>query len=282
MTRSVPGFLSAARHTNPIMSDESSLARVRELRALRYTPAEIARALMISKNEAVQLVRTVAAQIAAESINAGASGELTQCWVNPGWGHGLRIDGHDHWPRDVGAPSEASDSGVAVVLVATPVGHDRLQTSTFLVDTWCLGVKNAIGPKRVRTREFSELRRQCYAPWRSPGIEIPLELGQHLVLGAVEFAQRLGFEPHRDFGAARPALGSWQGPSAITFGMDGKPHYINGPRDNPQRVLTTLERTVGRESFHYTVSLGETDDLNAGYRYSAVLTDRDEELSDAA
>jgi len=282
MIWSLPGCLSAPRRTNAIMSGEPLLDRVRELRAQRYTPAEIARALKISKSEATQLVKTVAAQSVAHSIDADAAGDPMRCWVNPGWRHGLRIDGHDHWPGDGGSHSDASDSGVAVVMVATPVGHDRLQMCTFLVDTWCLGVKNAMGPMRVRTRELSELRRRCYAPWRSHGIAIPLELGQHLVLGAVEFAQQLGIEPHPDFRAARPILGSWEGPSAITFGMNGKPHYINGPYDNPQRVLATLERTIGREGFHYTVSLGEADDLGDGYRYSAILTDRDEDLSDAA
>jgi hypothetical protein len=153
---------------------------------------------------------------------------------------------------------------------------------SYLVDTWCLGVKNAMGPKRMGSREFEALRRHCYAPWRSHGISIPLELAQHLVLGAVEFARRLGFEAHPDFRRARPALGGWEGPSAITFGMDGKPHYINGPYEDPQRVLATLDRTVGRGGFHYTVSLGEADDLGDGYRYSAVLTDRAGHLSDAA
>jgi hypothetical protein len=264
------------------MSTEHSLDRVRELRAQHYTPSEIARALGTSKSEATQLIRAVAAQTVAESIDAGAAGNLTQCWVNPGWSHGLRIDGHDHWPDDPAALPEASDGGVAVVMLATPVGHDRLETCTFLVDTWCLGVKNAMGPKRLRTRELSELRRQCYAPWRSAGIAAPLELGQHLVLGAVDFTRQLGFEPHPDFQHARPALGSWEGPSAITFGMNGKPHYINGPYDDPQRVLATLERTVGRDGFHYTVSLGQADDLGDSYHYSAILTDQHEDLSDAA
>ena len=102
------------------------------------------------------------------------------------------------------------------------------------------------------------------------------------MLGAVRFARRLGFEPHRDFERARSALGGWEGPSAITFGLDGTPHYINGPYEDPQRVLATLEPTVGRGGFHYTVSMGDADDLADGYRYSAVLTDRDGDLSDAA
>jgi hypothetical protein len=263
------------------ISDERLLDRVRELRARRYTPAEIARSLGIRKGEAARLVRAVAVE-SRTAANAGEATDETQCWINPGWRYGLRIERHDDWPCDDGAPSEAGDSGVALVLVANPDGYDRVALCSYLVDTWCLGVKNAMGPKRMRRRELRSFRRLCYAPWQSHGIAIPLELAQHLVLGAVEFARRLGFEPHRDFQRARSALRSWAGPSAITFGLYGKPHYINGPYEDPQRTLATLERRVGRGGFHYTVSLGEADDLGDGYRYSAVLTDRDVDLTDAA
>lgn len=264
------------------MTDERLLDRVRALRAQRYTPAEIARALALSKREAVQLVRMVAAEAAAGPVGSGTAGDRVRCWVNPGWRNGLRVDADHDWPADGGAPSEADDSGVAVVLVATSAGGSAFEMCCFLVDTWCLGVKNSMGPRRMRARELEETRRRCYAPWRSNGVAVPLELAQHLVLGAVEFARGLGFEPHPDFRQAQPALGSWTGPSAITFGMDGKPHYINGPYDDPERVLRTLERSVGRDGFHYTVSVGEADDLDDGYRYSAVVTDRETHLSDAA
>jgi len=208
------------------ISDERLLDRVRELRAQRYTPGEIARSLAISNGEAARLVRVVAVKSGTGAADAGEAGDETRCWISPGWRHGLRIEDHDYWPGDAGAPSEAGNSGVALVVVANPHGYDRLAICSYLVDTWCLGVKNAMGPKRIGRRELEALRRQCYAPWQSDGIAIPLELAQHLVLGAVEFARRLGFEPHRDFQRARSALGSWAGPSTITFGMDGKPHYI--------------------------------------------------------
>jgi hypothetical protein len=257
------------------VDDEQLLEQVRALRARRYTPAEVARSLAISKGEAARLVRVVAGSGTAAADADQARGE-TWCWINPGWRHGLQIVGHDDWPGDAGAPSQVGDSGVALVLAAERDGHGRLTMCSFLVDTWCLGVKNAMGPKRIHKRELEALRHQCYAPWRSHGIPIPLELAQHVVLGAVEFGRALGFEAHRDFKRARFALGSWEGPSAITFGMDGKPHYVNGPYEDPQRVLATLERTVGRGRFHYTVSLGEADDPGDGYHYSAVLTDRDD------
>lgn len=275
-------FPSGACRRNHLIENQRALEQVRALRARRYTPAEIARSLAISKAEATRLVRIVAIESGTGTADAGETLDQTRCWVNPGWRHRLRIEGHEDWLGDAGAPSQGGDSGVALVLVAKPVEDDRLTLCSYLIDTWCLGVKNAIGPKPVGRRELEALRRRCYAPWRSPGISIPLELAQHLVLGAVEFARRLGLEPHRDFKRARFVLGSWEGPSAITFGMAGMPHYINGPYEDPQRVLATLERTVGRGGFHYTVSLGDADDLGDGYRYSAVLTNRGDHLSDVA
>jgi hypothetical protein len=128
----------------------------------------------------------------------------------------------------------------------------------------------------MSTRDLAGFRRHYFGHWRSEGIPIPLELAQHLVLGSVAYARRLGFEPQREFRRAGRALGPWEGPSAITFGKDGKPHYLNGPHDNTERVLATLERTVGRGGFHYTVSLGDVDGPDDGYHYTATVTDLDE------
>jgi hypothetical protein len=270
------------------MEHEELLEAVRGLRRRRYSPAEIARVLSLSKADAARLVRIVACERDSASSVTGAAAtndraleSQIRCWVSPGWRHGLRIEGHGDWPDDTGAPAEASDSGVALVLVAAPDGHQRLSVCSYLVDTWCLGVKNVLGPKRMARRDFEALKRVYFAQWGSPGIPIPVELAKHLVLGAVEYARRLGFEPPRDFRRARGLLGAWAGPSAITFGRDGKPYYINGPYEDPERVLATLERTVGRGGFHYTVSLDELGGLDDDYRYTVSVTDIDD-LSDAA
>lgn len=264
------------------MRDEELLDRVRALRERRFTPGEIARALGVGKAEAARLVRVVACEgerQAASAVAGAVGGSLatsqTRCWVSPGWRHGLGVDGHPDWPDDAGAPSEAKGSGVALVLVAEPEGRHKVSLCSYLVDTWCLGVKNALGPRRMGTDEVVAFRRRYFEPWQSTGIPVSLELAQHLVLGAIDYARSLGFEPHRDFGRARRALGDWNGPSAITFGRDGKALYINGPYDDAKRVLATLERTVGRGGYHFTVSMGEVDRRGDGYVYTATMTDLD-------
>jgi hypothetical protein len=81
-------------------------------------------------------------------------------------------------------------------------------------------------------------------------VEAPLDLVRHLVWGAVDYARALGFEPHPDFGATAGHLGSWDEKSAITFGRDGKPFFVQGPHDNPRAVIRTLTDSVGEGNFH--------------------------------
>jgi hypothetical protein len=75
------------------------------------------------------------------------------------WSSGVRFTGHPEWP-DTG-PAETEESGLVLVVVAREQGSSA-RVCEFLVDTWCLGVKNALGPKSVE-------RRTAYATWNSPG-----------------------------------------------------------------------------------------------------------------
>ncbi len=95
---------------------------------------------------------------------------------------------------------------------------------------------------------------QYFSAYDGQPLAAPIELAQHLVFGAVEYARNLGFEPHADFEACEGHLGSWTGPSAISFGCDGKPLFIQGPYDNAARIMSALQRSVGQDNFHFTVS----------------------------
>lgn len=238
------------------MNDGELIREVRRLRADGYAPKEIARALGVRPAVVAPLVQTIAAERQASEGDP----EPVGCWVSPGWRAGLTINGHPEWPGGEGV-ADAEVSGLVAVLLAREDRRRRLSVCGYLLDVWCLGVKNALGPRRMSRAELAEFRRSYFGPWESSGVAAPIELARELVFGAVEYARTLGFDPHPDFKPARDHLGTWDGPSTIGFGRNGTPFYADGPYDDPQRVLRTLEESVGHGNFHFAVSVGHAESV---------------------
>jgi len=226
------------------MTDDELLEEVRQLRAAGATPRTIARALGLPPAVAAGLVRRVAAEAAAVPVGAR---KVEACWVSPGWSRELTVRWREGWDDvDVGVDGPA---GMAQVLLARAARHDRVSVVGFLVDAFCLGVKNVLGPQEMRGRELPGFARAYFSAFPAAGVPVPLELAQHLVHGAVRFAASLGFEPHPEFEAASEYLGDLDEPCAIDFGCGGRPLYVTGPYDDPVAVLETLKAAVGREGF---------------------------------
>jgi len=226
------------------MNESELLDEVRRLRAGGMSPREIARVLGVRAAVITPLVRRVAAEAAA--IPVGARG-LAGCWVSPGWSRELLVAPRDGWADlDLGPDGPA---GIALLLVARTSLGDRVSVCGFLLDTFCLGVKNVIGPHEMRRRDLSIFARQYFMAFPAPPLSAPIELAQHLVLGSAAFAADLGFSAHPGFEAARGHLGALDGPSAITFSREGRPLYVPGPFDDPAAVMETLLATVGNDGF---------------------------------
>jgi hypothetical protein len=233
------------------MTEVQLLEQVRDLREQGRSPKEIARSLGLAPARVTPLVRRLAQERADPP--ADPRGALVGCWVSPGWGHGLSVENHPDWPGRTGDSAERS--GVACVLIARERRAGKVSVCGYLVDTYCLGVKNALGPENLDEWALRGFVREYFGAFDGDSVPAPLELAQHLVFGGVEYARGLGFEPHPDFRAAAGHLGTWQGPSAITFGDNGKPLYVEGPWDDSRRVMRKLERSVGQGNFHFVVGL---------------------------
>jgi hypothetical protein len=144
---------------------------------------------------------------------------------------------------------------LATVVVAREHRGTRVSACCYLVDTHCLGVKETIGPRVMARGELTLFNRAVFGAYDSSPLAVPVELAQHLVLGAVEYARGLGFEPAPDFPDCAGHLGNWSGPSAIAFGRHGRPMYVAGPYEDPHRVIRTLERSVGKGNFEFLIGL---------------------------
>ena len=77
----------------PLVLDEQTTQRVRELRADGLSPKEIARSLAIKPAIVSDLVR----RLAAERNAANPDADYFECLLNAGWSTGLKITEHPEW-----------------------------------------------------------------------------------------------------------------------------------------------------------------------------------------
>jgi hypothetical protein len=227
--------------------DDKTTALVAELRSQGLPPKAIAHRLGLRPAEVSVLIRQQAAQLEA-SGDAAALPAIRVCYLSPGFSTGLEFSGPAAAWREYD-PGYSGCDGMFCAMWVRAHRYDRLTACGALVDAYCLGVKNAWPPKNLHADELRAYVSRYFRSYDAPPIEVPFELLQSLVLGAVDYAASLGFEPHPDFATVRPSLGTRNGSSPIRFGRDGRPVYVQGPDDDVFRIVQTLRRTVGDGGF---------------------------------
>jgi hypothetical protein len=227
------------------MTDEELRLRVLELRGQGRTPKQIAQALGVRPAVVGSLVRSIAGGEAANHVEPAVTG----CWVNPAWARGLAVDGPADWPDGAGGDDDESLAGLVAVLVAREHRYEKVALCGYLLDVYCMGVRDVFGPRAVPVREAPAFVERYFEGYPSAAVEAPIELGRHLVWGAVAYARGLGFEPDSRFAAAEAHLGALEGTPAITFGRSGRPAYRQRPGDDVAQVLRTLEAAAGEGGY---------------------------------
>ncbi|MCX4757175.1 hypothetical protein [Kitasatospora purpeofusca] len=240
-----------------MMESNDVLARVLELRAAGSGPKQIARALGLRPAQASALLRQ-AAECRAEGRDP-ADRPVVGCWVNAGWSAGLGLAAASAWAQaDPHATADPATGGFAQVLVARQERASRVTVCGFLVDVYCLGVKNTVEPEVVGAGSLLAYLRRYYSAFDQPPLSIELDQARTIVQGAVAYARSLGFTPAPGFADTAPYLGSVRGDEpAIVFGREGKPFYVSGPYDDARHIVHTLEQSCGTDGFHYTVAMGQ-------------------------
>lgn len=166
------------------------------------------------------------------------------------------------WPvHECYMPKDLFEVGLGNIIMSRKMG-DRIAVAVFLVDTGCLGVKDAflhIGfPDEFRNivdriGERAEL------------VPVSAECARKVIEGAVEYAAALGFKPHKDYPKTSTIFGDADTTlceSVFEFGRDGKPFYCSGPYESPARsrqIVEILSKRCGPDGFHYIVGIGDSD-----------------------
>ena len=155
-------------------------------------------------------------------------------------------------------PERLFDIGLGSVIVSRRLPNGFIDAAVFLVDVFCLGIKDAfyarLSPAEYAQR-LAHLQHETFKP-------IEPACARKLVEEAEAYGRDLGFPPHPDYQRARRIFGDLEAtacPEHFVFGKNGKPFLMSGPSDTPaqcRRILTTLSRRCGPDGFHCVVAGG--------------------------
>lgn len=152
------------------------------------------------------------------------------------------------------------DIGIGYVILGRTMSPAEVATGVFLVDMYCLGIKNA-----YYTEATHEQMREMIDKMSDEGnslVDIAPECARKIVDGAIAYAKEFGFTPHADYPPAGALFGDIDAgacPTEYEFGKDGKPLYVSGPNDTPafiRKVIRTLTAKVGEGNFDFMVEVG--------------------------
>jgi SEC-C motif-containing protein len=145
------------------------------------------------------------------------------------------------------------ERGLARVVVSRGQENGKAMVGVFLVDVFCLGVKDAFCNEGLTTKQIeNELLAGCYQ--NQDSTRIGIDYAKEIIYGAVDYARNLGFEPHPDFELSRLVLGTEEFSRArgLQFGgPQGKPLYVAGPDDDAPAVLRKLREKLGEDGFEF-------------------------------
>jgi hypothetical protein len=235
------------------------------LRALNLTPKQIARKLGIKVSEVNAVIKNQVEQTISDRLASGELDPIYQCLASENLVQLLSTIPADNSIKNLLTniiPVKKNDinSGLGLVVIARESRYNKITFCSYLLDVWCLGVKDAMPPRTVDTIKFKEAVAALFDLFPGKPQEIPLEVAQGMIFSACEYALSLGFQPHKDFEKSRAHIGEWDGTIRIECGRNGKPFYVSGPHDNPTKIMETLKKSRGEGNFDFMFGSDPVED----------------------
>ncbi|MCK6484258.1 MAG: hypothetical protein HUU22_11655 [Phycisphaerae bacterium] len=209
--------------------------------------AERHRAKRMEKHRMMQRARSV-----SPYRRAAAQGEVTACYVN------------EHW----------RDNGMAAVFVLRGAPGRGMSMASYLVDIWCLGLKDAWGRLQYSRAEFDKvIERQLLT---NALVRLDIETARRIVFGGIRFAKQNGFRLPHKYERWTAMLGPEPDPESLDmsiFGKDGKLFFVGQLSDLNERLIrSTPQEFVRRPDVEWALEADadSAEDMGeAGYDSAA-------------
>jgi hypothetical protein len=232
--------------------------QILDLRALKLTPKQIARKLGMKVSEVSAAIQNQAQQATLDRLASGELDPVYQCLASENLVQLLPSTAENSIKNLLTKiiPVKNNDdinNGLGLVVIAREGRYNKITFCSYLLDVWCLGVKDAMPPRAVDRAKFKDVAHKLFSLFSGEPQEVPLEVAQGMIFSACEYSESLGFQPHTDFEKSRSHIGEWNGTIRIQCGRDGKPFYVNGPHDDPKKVMETLKKSSGEGNFDFMI-----------------------------
>jgi hypothetical protein len=161
---------------------------------------------------------------------------VLECWISEGW--------------------KGGGSGLVQILLARQQPNRKICCGSYLIDQYCLGLKDTFAKTNVSPDRYQELYASMDS--RMKMTKCPIELVHQMVYAAIDYATQFGFQPQSDWAQSQYVLelrGELEEPYQLTFGKDGKPFFISGPYDNVEQIMKQLDKTAGPGNYDVLLNL---------------------------
>jgi hypothetical protein len=159
---------------------------------------------------------------------------IYECMVNTGW----------------------QDSGIASIFIARKHSNGNITYGSYLMDTWCLGLKDTSSRFNVAIEHWEEIKEQMDE--QGEGFEpIHYNLAHNIIFGGIEFAADYEFKPHKDFSLTQFILEEDDERipiEEVEFGLDGKAHLVVFNEDHKAKAaLNYLKANFEKGEFTFAI-----------------------------
>ena len=161
---------------------------------------------------------------------------IKECWISPDW----------------------KDTGLCTIIVAREHSNGNVTFGVYLLDTYCLGLKNTNSIFSKPVFEYEDIRESLFSQ-HGDKVEIDYALAHNIIYGAVAYADDLGFKPQKDWVVSQMILEEDTEDIElieVEFGKDGKPFFLSGPYDNVSAITAKLDKAVGQGNYNYLMEIG--------------------------
>ena len=156
------------------------------------------------------------------------------------------------------------DSGILNLLAARRSKEGGLVIAAFLIDSYCLGVKNGF-IKHISTEEYEHMKSQ------RPFEDIKPEDAKKLLYDAVAWSKQIGFSPCKEYHTAIKIFDDVDHEASsmeFELGRDGEPLFIAGPNDSPAKCEKIL-KTLQNKNFIIGTDFGDVENSLLNDNFSA-------------